>query len=495
MRSQLGAVLIRLAYVLFFALLGFAVADYGLTRSGSHYRFQLLTAIVFAVWLVGCAVSGRWPRTGVLPWIGVLGLVALGYGKVWIAGFVERETSELTDIGLQMLANPDSIWAQLQVLGTADYVASLRAAGTSAAILAGFLMAIEIWRHEIWSRALLLWMLTIGFTITGLFFLQKFIGEPFQVLNVGGTPTSFFVYNYWGNGAAFLNLFWPVALAVGIYCGVRRTRFWTIWFFPPLIIFAAVFFNLSKAGNLLAAGGVVLFIALAMIPVIRLIREHDITIRKSYLLAIAIPAMVIGVSCFFAIPWSRWDYYVARTDGVENDTRFKAYVQFVRMIPDAGWTGFGAGTFEGLHLEYLRADPIAVKAPFWTAHQDYIQTLVEWGWIGTALWALIMVPGSVVVVVTIFQRVRFPSLPRRHYGWGAWDPIRQFFLALPEPDQPLLSVGVATSIALVAAHAAGDFPFQVPSLGLIFLVWVAMGWSQIYSKPKQISDDAEWASR
>ncbi|MFY8215949.1 MAG: hypothetical protein ACOVMP_05035 [Chthoniobacterales bacterium] len=298
MRHQLGVVLIRLAYGLFFALLGFAAADYGLTRTGSHYRFQLLTAGVFVLWIVGCAFAGRWPRTGFWPWVGVIGLVVLGYGKVTITSFLDREASMLSEIGLDMLANPASNWARLYVLGTADVAASLRASGTAAAVCAGFLMAIEIWKDRIWSRALLLWMLTIGFTITVLFFLQKFIGEPFQVLNVSGAPTSFFTYNYWGNGAAFLNLFWPVALGVGIYCGVQRSRFWTIWFFPPLIIFAAVFFNISKAGNILAAGGLVLFLVLAVLPVIRMIREYDIRIRKSYLLPILIPSLVIVISCY-----------------------------------------------------------------------------------------------------------------------------------------------------------------------------------------------------
>jgi hypothetical protein len=491
MRVAIGESLVRIAYALFLVLVAFAVADYGLTRADSLLRFQLVTFVVVGLWLAGCLIATRWPRTGWVPWVGVIGLVVLGYGKVAIFSFLEHEISTLSPIGLEALAVPDSIWARLRVLGTVDVAASLRAAGTAAAVCAGFLMAIEIWRDYVWSRALLLWMLTIGFTITVLFFLQRFIGEPFQVLNLAGRPTSFFTYNYWGNGAAFLNLFWPVALGVTLYCGIQRSRFWTIWFFPPLIIFSAVFFNISKAGNVLAAGGLLIVIVLAALPVVRMIRECNIRIRKSYLLAIVIPAVAILGSCYFAIPWNRWDSYLGNMEGLESDTRYRANAQFVRMIPDAGWTGFGPGTFEGLHLGYLKDHPDLLKVPFWTAHQDYIQTLVEWGWIGTALWAFIMVPGVLMVLVGIFKRVRFLGVPRHHYGWGMWDPIRQFFLALPEPNQPLLLAGVATSIALVAAHAAGDFPFQVPSLGLYFLVWVAMGWSLMLKNPDPDEDDEQ----
>lgn len=489
MMYSLGNWLTRVSYVLFFAMLGFAAADYGLTRSDSHDRFQVLMAGVFALWLVGCALQARWPRTGAWPWLGAIGLLVIGYGKVALGVFLDHEVENLTTIGIQVIANPESFWAGLAKLVTLDPVASMRAAGTSAAVVAGFLMAIEIWRNRTWSKALLLWMLTIGFSITILFFLQKFLGEPFQLLNVHGRPTSFFVYNYWGNGAAFLNLFWPVALGVCIYCGIQRSRFWSVWFFPPLIIFAAVFFNISKAGNILAVGGVVWFLALVLWPVVRMLREFTITIRKSYLLAVLIPTLVIGVSCYFAIPWERWDYYLSRTDGVEDDTRYKAYVQFVRMIPDAGWTGFGAGTFDGLHRDYLQGHPELLRTPFWTAHQDYIQTLAEWGWAGTAMWAWIMIPGSIAVFIGIFRRVQFPSIPRRHYGWGAWDPVRQFFLALPDTDQPILLAGVATSLAMVAVHAAVDFPFQVPSLGLYFLVWVAMGWSLMGQRRRSDHED------
>lgn len=489
MRKPVGEWMVRCAYVLFFALLGFAAADYGLTRNASHLRFQFLTAGVFGLWLIGCAIAGRWPRTGWVVWLPIIGLGVIGYGKAAAAGFFDHQLAILSDIGIQVITQPDSFLAVLSRLASVNAEASWRVTGTAMALLAGFLMAIEIWRNRLWSRALLLWMISIGLSITILFFLQKTMGGPFQLLNVGGRPTSFFVYNYWGNAAAFLNLFWPVALGVAIFSAIQKSFFWSVWLLPPLMMFAAVFINISKAGNILALAGLVVFVALIALPLVRMIRNFDVRIRKSYILAMIIPVVVIGISCYFAMPWKRWDYYLSRSEGVQSDTRYRAYVQFMQMIPDAGWSGFGPGTFEGIHLDYFQGHPKLLRSAFWTAHQDYIQTTVEWGWIGAALWAIIIIPGGGFILILLFKKSRYPSLPRQHYGWGIWDPLRRFFLALPDRDQPLLLAGIATSIALVAIHAAIDFPFQVPSIGLYFLIWIALGWSLMGGTSESMDDD------
>lgn len=489
MRVAIGESLVRTAYALFLVLVAFAVADYGLTRADSLLRFQLITFVVVGLWLAGCLIATRWPRTGWVPWVPVVAIAALGWGKAWLGPFFARREAAASDIIFSVYADPDSLWGILYQIASVHPDASYLATGTSIALLGGFLLAIEIWRDHVWSRALLMVMLVVGFTLTVLFFLQTTIGEPFQLENLRGSPTSFFVYNYWGNGAAFLNLFWPVGMGVAIFCGIQRSRFWPVLLAPPLIIFAAVFVNVSKAGNVLAIGAFVLFLVLIALPVVRMVREFDVQISKNHLIAILIPVLVIGLSCYFAIPWDRWDYYLSRTDSVESDTRYKAYVQFLRMIPDAGWTGFGPGTFDGIHRGYFEGHPDLLKAPFWTAHQDYIQTVVEWGKIGAALWALIFLPAVAAMIWGLFKRVYYPSLPRKHYGWGIWDPLRQFFLGLPEPNQPLLLAGVLAAVAAVAAHAAVDFPFQVPSIGLLFLVWIALGWSQL---SRQKSEDSDW---
>lgn len=493
MTSAVGESVVRLAYGLFFALLVYAVADYGLTRGDSHARFQMLTAGVLGVWLLGCVLAWRLPRTGWIVWVPVLALLVLGFGKAWLDAFFRREILEASDIALAALSEPASLWGILYQTVSINPASSWTATGTAGAVLGGLLIAIEIWRNPVWGRALLLWMLGIGLGITVLFFLQKSVGAPFQPLNLAGRPTSFFTYNYWGNGAAFLNLFWPVALAIMVFSAIQRGQFWTFWFVPPALIFAAVFVNISKAGNALALGALVLIGLLLALPVWRMMREQELHIKPGYAAAVLLPVVVIGISCYYAIPWDRWEHYIERTDSVESDTRFRASMAFLAAIPDAGWTGFGPGTWDGLHRRYLADFPDLLRTPFWTAHQDYIQTAVEWGYLGAACWGILFSVGGIALLLGVFRRAASPRPVRRHYGWGIWDPARRFFLAMPWIDQPVLLAGVLTAVAVTATHAAVDFPFQVPSLGLYFCVWIAAGWALALEwRSTQMRDPDDW---
>jgi O-antigen ligase len=177
---------------------------------------------------------------------------------------------------------------------------------------------------------------------------------------------------------------------------------------------------------------------------------------------------------------------------VEEDTRIRAYRHFVEMIPDAGWSGFGPGTFDKTYRPYVRDEPKLLKVPLWLAHQDYIQTVVEWGWLGFLLWTAILIPGAFGIARGIFSDPGLQSLPRTNFLWGRWDAIRRWFLAIPEANQPILLAGVGTALLLTAIHAAFDFPMQVPSLAFYFLVWTSLGWSLLERrKPLSYEEDDE----
>jgi O-antigen ligase len=93
-------------------------------------------------------------------------------------------------------------------------------------------------------------------------------------------------------------------------------------------------------------------------------------------------------------------------------------------------------------------------------HADYVQTLLEWGIVGTALWSVIF----------------FGGIAR---GVGAYlspqaDGNSQHDLFLP-----------ATLLALcgVALHALIDFPLQIASIQLYVAVYLGLGWG--WASPRQ----------
>src|SRR5262249_40886655 len=74
---------------------------------------------------------------------------------------------------------------------------------------------------------------------------------------------------------------------------------------------------------------------------------------------------------------------------------------YLAMAPDAGVLGFGPGTFRaafpGYQLTYdfgNRTVPAFWTTHSWThAHQDYLQTVIEWGYCGALFWAILFAIG------------------------------------------------------------------------------------------------------
>jgi O-antigen ligase len=93
---------------------------------------------------------------------------------------------------------------------------------------------------------------------------------------------------------------------------------------------------------------------------------------------------------------------------------------------------------------------------FWHyLHEDYLQTLLEWGAIGSALWAVLFFGGIAVAL-----RARFSESADK------WRPRQRILL-------PLVVLGLAS----VAIHALVDFPLQIASIQLYVATYVGMCWS------------------
>ncbi len=219
------------------------------------------------------------------------------------------------------------------------------------------------------------------------FLLQRIVGPPFLLAGIDGkTVLAFGTYRYWGNAAAYLNLFWPILASISVFAALRRTSAWPLWMIPAVAVLMACFLNVSKAGNVLAILGILLLAILLWPIVTRELRRLKRKIRPHWVLGALIPILIVMLSIPFALPWKRWDYLTDRATGGEFDARLPAYKAFLKMVPVAGWTGFGPGTFSKYYGHYVKDDPAIRNVPFWVAHEDYLQTVIEWGYLGAALW-------------------------------------------------------------------------------------------------------------
>jgi hypothetical protein len=87
-------------------------------------------------------------------------------------------------------------------------------------------------------------------------------------------------------------------------------------------------------------------------------------------------------------------------------------------------------------------------------HEDYLQTVLEWGWLGSSLWAL-LVFGGIATGIRSYNK----------YARSEWTPRRR----LLEPLVIIALVGVAL-------HALVDFPFQIASIQLYVATYLGLCW-------------------
>jgi O-antigen ligase len=136
------------------------------------------------------------------------------------------------------------------------------------------------------------------------------------------------------------------------------------------------------------------------------------------------------------------------------DGRSQAYQRYLDDLPEAGWFGIGPGLFPVAYpyqtSAFHYADPVLRQY----AHEDYLQTTLEWGWVGTVWWTLLVGVGLFRAFHAYAQRDRFHSRTDRH----------------------LVLAGILGVLATLAQSLFG-FPLQIASIRLFFLLLLALCWA------------------
>ena len=264
---------------------------------------------------------------------------------------------------------------------------------------------------------------------------------------------SFFAaFRYHANAASFLNLSWPAALAVWLRSRMMRpgSIVSSLDFCVFFLTLAAVFVNTSKAGQILG----LLAVGLAAW---RFRRELLIPVT-SRAGGIVLGVFVAGIVLVLVFPavylsFSKWSQLVEHGGSFKG--RIMAYGACLEAIREAGLFGNGAGTFSIVFPIYT-LDLGEDFYGFWRfAHQDWLQGIIEWGWLGFAAWA------------AIFSGALF-RLGRR---------ARE----ARKDDQPEITSSIALlALGIVLLHALVDFPFQIPAIQWLVVFYLALAWSRPY---------------
>ena len=420
---------------------------YGCTTPETIEVLNDLLAVVLALWVIDLVVSKR-PPILPRPLLAIAGaLLLIGWWMTLNAPTIYA-ADQFVFVPRRQLAG----WAR----GSVDQALSFSWMVRATVLLGITCYFADLSLRPVWLIRLWGTISVAGGSIALLGLLQKASGA--KMLFWGEAPaaefkTFFASYYYHANAGAFLNLALPPAIGLALRSIIRGgsplTR--ALWPTSALCLVLAVFANTSRVAQLL---GVVLLIVLAA----SWFRGKGHKKSGTELAAIFGGAAVIIVTGFAVAQASHLDQPLERWGQLRGhlpaDARWLVAQAAWRGAPDAGWFGLGPGTFRVV-FPYFTAYLGNRAAGVWRfLHDDYLQTLLEWGWIGSALWGAFFFGGILMAV-----RGLKADLSAR------WMPRRRMLLSL-----------VIVALLAIAVHATVDFPLQIASIQLYVATYLGLCW-------------------
>ena len=416
----------------------YAPVAYGCTRPDMLPTLYALLGVSIAAGLAGFACRGRWPH--------IPGAVFFCFAAVMIQGWWMMVHPVLGDM---ITDNGGITNVSLENLRQLSFNSMLM----TTMLLGAFVVLCDTMDDPGSRRFILLCVAVSGVLISIIGVVLKIVGEPlmryiWKPLDICWNDFAFFRCH--GNAGAFLNLAWPLILvftrrAWGANAFIGKRIVWTI---ASLACGCALFLNASKAA---------LAIGLLILPWPFSSGLKRLQHKTLFLLGFAC-MIVLAIVLFASSQLAHEAAFQRMTDTTEISQsiggRWVSYGQYLQAAPSVGWFGIGPGLFQ-VAFPYQASDfrnvGIGIRE---YAHQDYLQTTLEWGWLGTVWWTLLVFGGLWRALRTYAMRERFPSRTDRH----------------------LVLAGVLGVLGTLT-HALFDFPLQIASIRLFFLVLLALCWA------------------
>jgi O-Antigen ligase len=457
----------------FFAALIYAPWAYGATTSTSIQITNWILLAALVLWAVELLVSGRTPRFPQLPFFIVVALICVGGWMVFNAKSI-YDPDFFVFVPLRNFAS--------SLAGSVDYTISAAWIIRGALLLGIMLFVADLSQSNRWLLRLWYVIGLVGGSIAFLGLLQKATGAqmifwqpppPRYDLRIS---TFFATYYYHGNAGAFLNLVWPLSAGLVIRAFSKRSHpgMRAPWISLFILTIAGVLANTSRMAQLLA---VVLLLAICLQfgpALVRKLSGTEKSVALAGALAILLALVALAQATHLEQPLNRWQ---SEGDRISNDARWKVSRVATGALSEVGFLGFGPGTFRVVFPSYNLESVNQVPGTWRFLHEDYLQTLMEWGWIGSTLWALLFF-GAVTIGIRSYNK----------YARRDWTRRRRVL-------QPLVIIALVG----VALHALVDFPFQIESIQLYVATYLGICWgsalwrqkSEVRSRRSERSDTSD----
>ena len=282
----------------------------------------------------------------------------------------------------------------------------------------------------------------------------------------GDEGTPFATFNYHGNAGSYLNLILPALFGLAYVVWQKEKSKWlrAVLALAFLLVLAGVVINVSRGAIAIAA---LMLSAMGVWTLRESTRSRAPFSWRGTLMAGTLASALVAAVSHFAnggTSLQRWEQMVKKPTG--EVARLMIWQITSPMAVDAGPFGNGPGTFKMLLPKSPRLGPEFYekwilqehepggRISMWSqAHQDYLQTIVEWGWLGAAMWGIVLLGGL----------ARMMRSGKNDHGPNATTERTMRFCA---------GLGIIT----VCLNAAFDFPFQIFPVQLQLAMWLGLAW-------------------
>lgn len=425
---------------------------YGSTRPWTLDVLRILLLVLAVVFVLSLVIDRRLPHIPRMAAGLVIGLLGLGWWMTFNArAAFDPVGPQFHEIGAFVSWLPGAM-DQKRSLSSMLLVTGMMGAFVTAADM----LASAKWRNRLWLAVALIGLSLVVFGV-----IQRVSGAKsiFWVWGDRTGSTFFATFRYHANAGAFMNLVIPFILGRTLWvlrqdAGQISKAFWCL---ASFIAVAAAFMNISRAAMAITVALLGVF-ALWCMVVERQGSRHESRHRFWWLKGLGILLAIAVLSCAFGMDQSlaKW-LSPSRNDTLVSNLRYQVYdIIWQKTLPFVGWGGSGPGTFEMVFpLSIKEAGNDAVGRWYWVnAHQDYLQTLTEWGVPGGILWGGLILGGL---------------------GGGIWRLLKRRSQGRSETRYLLLAGCLA--LLGVSLHALADFPLQIGSLQLYAAMACAVAWT------------------
>jgi O-antigen ligase len=259
--------------------------------------------------------------------------------------------------------------------------------------------------------------------------------------------------------AGYLEMIWPLGMAY-LFFGKTSPATKIYLGYACLVILAGIGFSISRGGWIATAVSMMLLVVI-------LLRYQRFRLPALLMLLV----LAAGLSVFlWKAHYSRERFQSMFVAGKLEDIRFKLWKPAVQMWQENIWFGVGPAHFDSRFRQY-RPEDVQMRPD--RAHNDYLNTLTDWGIVGVLLVAL----PWVLLYRGVFKTWKYVNRSSQE-------------LHGKSSNKAAFVLGASISLFSILLHSWVDFNLHIPANAILAITLMAL-----LSTHTRFATDQYWQPR